>query len=362
MSDIPQAPNRSSIERSGGKIGVLILHDLLAAPANLLTWIDGLAAEGFTVKAPTLAGHDGEWTKLASCSWPDWYRGAERAFLELKSECERVFIAGHGVGGTLALRLSQIRGSEIEGTILLNTVLFEEGKSLSIITHLPALFPSLATPPLDCSVPAKTAVRYPRTPTKARAAARTLMALTEEDLYLVDLPLMVAYSVDDHQVHPTNSETIIDNVYSADIREVIFENSFHEVALDFDSDALVEETVTFIQDVLSGEVLRGESSAEIDERELIDAEFDAIVSGLGLDDHFVHPNPRWQKFSREIRPATIAISVGLIYITSYLVIGIDLLGLGAWPGILTFLGGIATLIWRSAKNDEQVDPDDGAAL
>jgi hypothetical protein len=173
---------------------------------------------------------------------------------------------------------------------------------------------------------------------------------------------MVAYSVDDHVVHPANSETIIDNVYSADIREVIFENSFHEVALDFDADALVEETVTFIQDVLTGEVLRGESSAEIDERELIDAEFDAIVSGLGLDDHFIPPNPRWQKFSREIRPSTIALSIGLIYMAFYLLIGIDLLGFGPWPGILTFLGGIATLIWRSARSDEEVDPEDGAAL
>lgn len=67
---------------------------------------------------------------------------------------------------------------------------------------------------------------------------------------------MVGYSINDHVVDPSNSEFIIDNVSSVDIREVVFERSFHNVALDYDLDILIEESRAFINDVLSGEVER----------------------------------------------------------------------------------------------------------
>ena len=95
---------------------------------------------------------------------------------------------------------------------------------------------------------------------------------------------MVAYSVNDHVVHPVCSETIIDNVFSVDIREVIFEESFHNVALDYEAEILTEESLIFIEEVLSGELSRGESADEMDQRELIDAEFEAIVAGLEIEE------------------------------------------------------------------------------
>jgi carboxylesterase len=377
VSDIPHPSESADIELLGGKIGVLLIHDFLASPENISAWADGLALEGFSVSAPA----------FNSTSWPDWYRSAESAFLKLRERSERIFIAGHGAGAAIALRLAQIRGSELEGAILLNALIYEESKARTLVARLAPIISTIATPAIDCAKPVNNLSISPRTPLSALRSLHKLIALVEEDLYLVDLPLMVAYSLDDHRIHPANSETIIDNVYSADIREVIFEHSFHEVSADFDSGALIDESIAFIKDVLTGEVARGESLAAIDERELIDAEFEAIVSGisldsdtshdgadnlenlevlfsdLGLNDHFIPPRPSWQRFSREIRPSTIAISVGLLYIALYLILGIDPIGLGPWPGIFTFLGGLATLIWRSAKSDDGFgESDDGAVI
>jgi len=39
---------------------------------------------------------------------------------------------------------------------------------------------------------------------------------------------------------------------------------------------------------------------------------------------------------------------------------IDLLGMGPWPGLLAFIGGLSTLIWRSARADD--DFGDGVEL
>jgi hypothetical protein len=189
---------------------------------------------------------------------------------------------------------------------------------------------------------------------------------------------MVSYSLNDHVVHPVCSETIIDNVYSADIREVVFEKSFHNVALDHDAELLNEESMEFILDVLSGELSRGESIYESDERELIDAEFDSIVSGLSLDESapttyldeldarpndpegFIPPNPKLPIPDQISRLAMLGIVGGGAYMLFEIFTGIDLLGIGPWPGVLGFIGGVSTYIWRSARADD--DFGDGVEL
>ncbi len=377
MSDTPQ---RAAIELDGSKIGVLVLHGFLGSPVSIAPWAHGLHSAGFTISAPCLAGHQESWQGLNNSSWHDWYDSAEKAFLELQKKCDVVFVAGFSMGGALALRLSQIRGSEIAGTILLNASIYDERHIFKLLPLLSRIIPSLPGGPTDVAKPNPPKHVFNRIPLRALNSLRTLWRVTEENLYLVDLPLMVAYSVEDHTVHPTNSETIIDNVYSADIREVIFENSFHNVSLDYDAELLIEESVIFIHDVLSGELVRGESFEVVDERELIDAEFNSIVSGLSLDESapttyldeleaivesekFVAPNPQLGISDKTTRLATLGIVGGLSYIALEQIFHFDLIGLGSWPGILGFLGGIATYIWKTAKDDEELDEgDDGAVI
>jgi carboxylesterase len=107
---------------------------------------------------------------------------------------------------------------------------------------------------MDVNKPNPVRHSYGRLPLKALDSLRGLWNSVESELYLVTTPPTVSYLVNDHVVDPRNSETIIDNVYSADIREVIFERSFHNVALDYEADILIEESLLFIQDVLSGEI------------------------------------------------------------------------------------------------------------
>ncbi|MEI6763361.1 MAG: alpha/beta fold hydrolase [Actinomycetes bacterium] len=368
--------NSGSFTLPGGKVGVLMIHGFTGSPATVEPWARGIAREGFTVSVPQLAGHGTRWEDLNQTQWSDWYQSVESAYLQLRQECERVFIAGFSVGGALALRLVQNRGSEIEGLILLNASIFDERKSYVLLPVLKHIIPSLKSGAMDVKKPGVTRHSYTRLPLKALDSLRGLWDSVETDLFLVDLPLMVAYSVDDHVVDPRNSETIIDNVYSSDIREVIFENSFHNVSLDYDADVLIEESVIFIQDVLSGELSRG---AVNDERELIDAEFEAIVSGLSLDesspttfldeldrpqpDDFHTPNPPLPKLSESNRMALWLLTGGSLAILLYILTGFDLFGTGAWPGVFAICGGLGRIMWNTARRlDEGENGDDGAVL
>ena len=375
MSNIPES---EPLRLFAGKTGVLMVHGFRGSPASVKPWALSLHEKGLSVFVPTLAGHGTRWSDLNKVTWEDWYAVVEKEFLELKKHCDHVFVAGFSVGGALALRLSQIRGSELAGAILLNASIYDERKRFKFVPILSKFMQSIPGGPGDVAKVGVPQHGYERIPLRGLNQVRKLWEVVERDLYLVDLPLMVSYSINDHVVHPVCSETIIDNVYSSDIREVVFENSFHNVALDHDAELLNEESMDFILDVLSGELIRGESFFESDERELIDAEFESMVSGLSLDqsapttyldeldarpydpEGFIQPNPKLPAADQTSRFALLGIVGGGSYLLFEMFTGIDLLGMGPWPGVLGFIGGIATYIWRSARPED--DFGDGVEL
>jgi len=361
-------PNSQDLVLSGGKIGVLVIHGFTGSPVSIAPWAKFLNQIGYTVHAPRLPGHGTNWEEMNETTWVDWYKCVEDSYLALRAKCDRVFIAGFSMGGALALRLCQIRGSEVEGLMLVNPSIHDRRLILKLTPIMKYLIPSLKGKRVtDVAKPNPPKHSYGRTPLKALDSLRKLWKLVEGDLYLIDLPVMIGYSINDHVVNPSNSETIIENIYSVDIKEVIFEKSFHNVALDYDSDLLNEQSQIFIEEVLSGVISREDN---YNERELIDAEFDSIVSGLSLDesspntyldeldnfvdlDRFTPPNPKLPKFDQTQRAGLIAIGVGISYLVANRFTTFDIAGI--WPGLIAICGGVAILIWRTARSDDDFD-------
>lgn len=365
-------PNSAGFTLPGGKIGVLVIHGFTSTPISIKPWAKFLNDSGFTVIAPLLPGHGTTWQQMNKTSWQQWYAQVENSFLELKQSCDRVFIAGFSMGATLALRICQIRGSEVEGLIVLNPSIHDHRWFMKFLPLLKYLVASVGKGPTDVAAPNPPIHSYHRTPLKALDSLRKLWKLVERDLYLIDLPIMVAYSINDHAVDPENSMTVIDNVFSVDIREVAFENSFHNVALDFDVAQLNIESKIFIEDVLSGAVKRG---ADFNESDLVDAEFDSIVSGLSLDqsspttyldeldriaesNRFIPPNPGKIKLDQMQRTATVALLGSAAYLVLYWFTDFEFIGV--WPAVLGFLSSVAIIIWRTARKED--DFEDGASL
>ncbi len=115
-----------------------------------------------------------------------------------------------------------------------------------------------------------------------------------------------------------------------------------------------------------------------DDSELVNAEFDSIVSTLALDqsspttyldqleaiDHserFVAPDPDLPRIKeRANRIAVIALIVGPIWIIASAVFGFDPFGVEPWPGLLATTGGLATLLYR--WNLTREEGEDGAHI
>jgi carboxylesterase len=371
---VDQKSNLEAVYLSGGKTGVLLLHGFTGSPASILPWARGIHEAGFTVSVPRIQGHGTSWQELNKSAWSDWYESVEIAFHTLKENCDRVFVGGFSVGGALALKLAEVRGSEIEGLLLLNPSIFDERKFFKLIPVLKNILPSVRGGAIDVAKPGAPEHGYSRIPLRALDQVRKLWRIVERDLYLVDAPVLIGYSINDHVVNPSCSHVIIDNISSPSVREIIFEKSFHNVSLDYEVEDLIAESIEYIQDVLSGEFERTNQS---DENELIDAEFESMVSQLSLDEsspttyldeldargdeHFIHPNPELPQVDQSARIALACLIGGPAYLLLEFTTGFTFFGTGPWPGVLLFIGGVVASIIRLARNDEE-DFEDGAQV
>lgn len=115
-----------------------------------------------------------------------------------------------------------------------------------------------------------------------------------------------------------------------------------------------------------------------DDSDLVNAEFESIVSTLSLDEStdtnyldqlseidelesFVAPNPQLPRIKeRPNRIAVLALLVGPIWVILAAIFNFDPFGIEPWPGLLATTGGLATLLYR--WNLTREEGDDGAHL
>ena len=320
-------PNSQGLELIGGDIGVLILHEAASSTHLAFTWAHTLHNTGMTVHMPALARGPVTWQDINSDDLQEWLTIAEQSLAFLKNRCSAVFIIGVSMASTIVLRLAELLGQEIDGVILLE--------------------PSLP---------------------KNRFALRKAWRTIDEELYLVEQPLIMLYSKHGENEHAENVTAISNSVTSPFVREIVLENSFSDLSI------ILEESTAFIHEVANGFWLTDITTNDDD---LIDAEFESIIAGLSLDeshptnflddldrpdpeDHFEEPNPALEPIhDRSKRNALLAMLLGPIYAVVAAIIGFNPFGIEPWPGVLVFIGGLASFFYHLRDDD---DDDDGAIL
>lgn len=100
----------------GGSVGILLIHGYTATTAEVRLLAHYLHERGYTVAGPLLPGHRTTPREMNRCRWEDWTAACERAYDEVASRCEHVFVGGESMGGLLALCLAS-RHPEIVGVM-----------------------------------------------------------------------------------------------------------------------------------------------------------------------------------------------------------------------------------------------------
>jgi carboxylesterase len=232
----------------GGAVGVALCHGLTGMPGSLQGWGEALAADGLTVRIPLLPGHGTRWQDANQVRWQDWYAELERTLEELRARCDRVFVMGLSMGGTLVLRLAEQRGSDIAGVVALNASLFTTRKDAKLLPLARLVVPSFPPVGNDIKAPGVVEPAYDRLPTKAAYQLSKLWSVTNADLARISQPLLVLTSRDDHVVEPENSARLMADAGSTDKRQVWLEDSYHVATMDNDLPTIVAESLAFVRD------------------------------------------------------------------------------------------------------------------
>src|SRR5450756_1938329 len=176
-------------------VGCLVMQGFTGTVGSIRYYAEQLAAKGLSVEAPRLTGHGTQWRDANKVRYTDWIRDAEQAYQSLAGRCDKVFVTGLSMGGTLILYLAE-HHPEIAGVIPVNAPVFMTDKRvpfLPILKHLIASTPAIAS---DIMEPGIIEPAYDRTPTAGAHEMVKLLGVTccllytsdaADDLLCVDL-------------------------------------------------------------------------------------------------------------------------------------------------------------------------------
>lgn len=329
-----QGSNPHKFVLMGGTIGVLIMNQSNSPVDIASEMAHSLHRGDLTVALSTPENHVETWSDLREHDWPNWLQQSQDLLATLHETCESVFIVGISMGATLALRLAELYSNDVDGLIIVEPT-----------------FPNL------------------------KRSQRSIWSSVRTELGNIVQPVIQMYSEDSLKECATNAALIADNISSPFIREVALDSYIDG------SQIIIDETSGFIEEVAKGLWLSDSADvSDLDDSELINAEFQSIVEGLSLDEstpntyldqleylddqddfeHFNEPDPALAPLEDpRKRRAIIAMILGPLYAIVAAVTYFDPLGIEPWPGVLAFIGGLAYFFY--ALRDTPID-DDGVIL
>ena len=236
----------------GGVRGCLLIHGFAGTPPEMRGLGEFLAARGYDVMAPLLAGHGLTPEAMAATRWQDWAASAEAAYRELRRDSDHVFICGQSLGGTLALHLAA-NHPEIAGVITIaamgSPAYFHDWR-LKLLWALKYVV-RWHVPPADSDLgdPGGLSLlhSYARRPTACIQSLVGLVRVIDRELPRISVPALIVHGRNDRTVDVANAPHILRRLGSKDKALLWFEKSGHAVTVDLERDALSAQIASWLQ-------------------------------------------------------------------------------------------------------------------
>ncbi len=219
------------------KLGIVLSHGYMAAPAEVRTLADYLASQGYWVYTPRLKGHGTSPEDLARCSYQDWIHSMEDGYIIMRHLCRRVVLGGFSTGAALALELAG-RLNSVAGVFAVSTPLRLQYLSSRFAPLVDTWNKIMGRVHLDeirkefvDNQPENPHINYLRNPISGVRELERLMAFLEPKLADVQVPALVVQGKDDPVVNPSGSERIFDLLGSSDKEYRVFNFQRHGILL-----------------------------------------------------------------------------------------------------------------------------------
>lgn len=231
----------------GSDVGCMLIHGGTGSPPEMRWMGEYLASKGLTVLGVRLAGHGTTPEDLASKVWTDFIASAEEGLDQIRSICDKVFVAGLSVGGLITLYLAA--RYPLQGAIVMSSPAYIHDwrlRLLPVFKHLVKWVQMGEEFDLTDPEAPKRLFSYRRVPTIFGVQFSRLLRETRRALSEVNIPLLLMQGAHDRTIPTESAQYFFDHVGSVDKEIVWFPNSGHAITVDSEREIVWEKAYEFI--------------------------------------------------------------------------------------------------------------------
>ncbi|MGR9116214.1 MAG: alpha/beta fold hydrolase [Gammaproteobacteria bacterium] len=251
IADADSAPFFLHPDRPNGK-GVLLIHGLLARPAELSNYGRYLQQQGYTVLGIRLKGHGSSPYALRDQKLEDWYGSVQRGYAILKAYCDQIVLAGFSTGGALALKLAAEQRPEIIGVVAVAVPVHFIRKSFMLVPFLHGTNKLIewvsafeGAKPFIENEAEHPHINYRNTPVKSLYELRRLIINLKEFLPKITTPTLIIHADNDPIVASSSAGELINMLGSNNKQIKIVHADHHGILMD-NTDATWNVIDTFL--------------------------------------------------------------------------------------------------------------------
>ena len=272
--------------RLSGKTGhgVLLIHGLTGAPAEMRPLAKRLARRGYEVAAPLLPGHGADEATLLRTTWRDWLDGVRAAYDSFAGEVDSVSVAGICVGGALSLMLAAERPAVRAAAIYSMTFEYDgwnmprfaaAAPVIQLVANLPGVrrLAWTETHPFGLKDERLRALaeRAPesliegaidRLPLGALYQMYRLGRRLEQIAPQIRTPTLILHARDDDMSHPRNAWRL-NRALGGPTTVTLLDDSYHMIHVDQERERVAAMTAAFFEEVTPTSALIAESRAHV---------------------------------------------------------------------------------------------------
>lgn len=229
----------------GGPIGVLVIHGFTSTPAEVYELGCRLHQAGFTVLGILLKGHGTDVDDFKRSTEKDWMDSAREGLERLKKQCGTVYVAGHSMGGLLALYLAE--HFSVDKLILLAPAVVYRDK-VTYLAGLARFFIREYTWPVEERPESERQyfLGYKRFPMVAVHRMTKLQRLARKNLSAVKTPTLLIVARKDPLVHVSTAK-VLEQGLQVPLTTVWLEESGHSVGVECEKEKVFEACISFLQ-------------------------------------------------------------------------------------------------------------------
>jgi esterase/lipase len=219
--------------------GILLIHGLLATPAEMIGFGEHVMELGYTALGVRLKGHGTSPYDLREHSWEDWYETVVKNLQILTTYCDQVFVCGFSTGGALALKLTVDYPQYILGVIAVAVPLKFVDPTLMLVPLLHGTNKLVKWMSSYEGVkhfvenePEHPTINYRNTPIRSLYELRRLIQEMEDKLPEVTVPVQLIFADNDPIVALDSGQKIYDKLKSSDKELKIVKSDRHGILMD----------------------------------------------------------------------------------------------------------------------------------